>query len=91
MLSKTFKLESWQLRRRSLTFQLSNRLKFVFASQITAQSIEADLYTSPNALRGWHLPEPDILIRTSGVSRLSDFLLWQVSPVLYLLGFTSLY
>lgn len=47
--------------------------------QVTAQSIQADLYTSPNALRGWHLPEPDILVRTSGVSRLSDFLLWQVS------------
>ncbi len=27
-------------------------------------------------------PPLDILIRTSGVRRLSDFLLWQVSPIL---------
>lgn len=31
MLSKTFNLESWQLRRRSLTFQRFNRLKAAFA------------------------------------------------------------
>lgn len=61
----------------SFTLQSSDRRPF--CSQINAKSIEADLYTSPNALRGWHLPEPDILVRTSGVSRLSDFLLWQVS------------
>ncbi|KAK9893782.1 Di-trans-poly-cis-decaprenylcistransferase [Cystobasidium minutum MCA 4210] len=48
-------------------------------SDINAKTLEESLYTSPNALHGWSLPDPDILVRTSGVSRLSDFLLWQVS------------
>lgn len=38
---------------------------------ITDEAITANLYTSAS-------PPLDILIRTSGVSRLSDFLLWQV-------------
>ena len=38
---------------------------------ITADSISENLYTSAS-------PPLDILIRTSGVNRLSDFLLWQV-------------
>ena len=37
---------------------------------ITDETISANLYTSAS-------PPLDILIRTSGVSRLSDFLLWQ--------------
>ena len=46
--------------------------------QITAQTLDEAMYTSPMHLRGWNLPEPDILVRTSGVCRMSDFLLWQV-------------
>lgn len=38
---------------------------------ITEDAIAANLYTAAS-------PPLDILIRTSGVSRLSDFLLWQV-------------
>ncbi|GAA5999964.1 undecaprenyl diphosphate synthase family protein [Rhodotorula paludigena] len=41
-------------------------------SDITEEAITANLYTSAS-------PPLDILIRTSGVSRLSDFLLWQAS------------
>ncbi|BGP12183.1 hypothetical protein JCM10213_009333 [Rhodosporidiobolus nylandii] len=41
-------------------------------SDITEQTLEANLYTSAS-------PPLDILIRTSGVRRLSDFLLWQAS------------
>ncbi|GAA5923488.1 undecaprenyl diphosphate synthase family protein [Sporobolomyces koalae] len=39
-------------------------------SDITEESIASNLYTAAS-------PPVDILIRTSGVSRLSDFLLWQ--------------
>jgi len=42
---------------------------------IDEATIEDRLYT-----RG--CPRPDLLIRTSGVKRLSDFLLWQVCPCL---------
>ena len=41
-------------------------------SAITEKTLSDNLYTSSS-------PPLDILIRTSGVSRLSDFLLWQVS------------
>jgi len=37
-------------------------------------TIEERLYTKG-------CPRPDLLIRTSGVRRLSDFLLWQVIPM----------
>lgn len=53
------------------------------AEEITEERLAAELYTA-----GW--PDPDLLIRTSGEQRLSNFLLWQlayaeihVSPVLW--------
>ena len=39
---------------------------------ITPEAISAHLYTA-------HLPDPDLLIRTGGEARLSNFLLWQLS------------
>ena len=39
---------------------------------ITAEAISAHLYTA-------NLPDPDLLIRTGGEARLSNFLLWQLS------------
>lgn len=51
--------------------------------EITEERVAAELYTAP-----W--PDPDLLIRTSGEMRLSNFLLWQlayaeihVTPVLW--------
>lgn len=40
--------------------------------EITPEHIEASLYTAG-------LPDPDLLIRTGGEARLSNFLLWQAS------------
>ncbi|MBU1304130.1 MAG: isoprenyl transferase [Alphaproteobacteria bacterium] len=40
--------------------------------QITEQTIEAALYTAG-------LPDPDLIVRTSGEQRISNFLLWQAA------------
>ncbi len=40
--------------------------------QITEKTLSEHLYTS-------NLPDPDLLIRTSGEMRISNFLLWQIS------------
>jgi undecaprenyl diphosphate synthase len=40
--------------------------------QITAQTLESELYTGG-------LPDPDLLIRTAGEMRLSNYLLWQIA------------
>ncbi len=42
------------------------------AVEVTEESIGANLYTS-------NLPDPDLLIRTSGEMRVSNFLLWQIA------------
>jgi undecaprenyl diphosphate synthase len=39
---------------------------------ITEQDIQRHLYTA-------HMPDPDLLIRTSGEMRISNFLLWQIA------------
>src|SRR4029079_10153777 len=41
-------------------------------AEITEQTISQHLYTR-------HYPDPDLLIRTSGEMRVSNFLLWQIS------------
>ena len=42
------------------------------ADEIDTEKISAHLYTRA-------IPDPDLLIRTSGEMRLSNFLLWQLS------------
>ncbi len=42
------------------------------SGEITEESIEANLYTSG-------MPQVDLLIRTSGEFRISNFLLWQIA------------
>lgn len=51
--------------------------KKVKAGEMSAESIDES--TIQNALYTWDLPDPDLLIRTSGELRVSNFLLWQIS------------
>ena len=42
------------------------------AEEIDEDALESELYTAG-------LPDPDLLIRTSGEMRVSNFLLWQIA------------
>ena len=46
--------------------------KHLGAERITEEAINRHLYTA-------HMPDPDLLIRTSGEMRLSNYLLWQIA------------
>jgi undecaprenyl diphosphate synthase len=46
--------------------------KHISPALITEEDIHRHLYTA-------HMPDPDLLIRTSGEMRLSNYLLWQVA------------
>lgn len=48
------------------------RQKHIPLDRITEQDIHRHLYTA-------HMPDPDLLIRTSGELRISNFLLWQIA------------
>jgi undecaprenyl diphosphate synthase len=48
------------------------KAKHMAPDQITEEDIHRHLYTA-------HMPDPDLLIRTSGEMRLSNYLLWQVA------------
>ena len=49
-----------------------NKLLKANKTEITERNISENLMTS-------HLPDPDLVIRTSGEKRLSNFLLWQIA------------
>jgi len=46
--------------------------KHIPSDRITEEDIHRHLYTA-------HMPDPDLLIRTSGEMRISNFLLWQIA------------
>lgn len=48
------------------------RQKHLPAERITEEDIHRHLYTA-------HMPDPDLLIRTSGEMRVSNYLLWQIA------------
>jgi undecaprenyl diphosphate synthase len=48
------------------------RHKHISADRITEEDIHRHLYTA-------HMPDPDLLIRTSGEMRISNYLLWQIA------------
>jgi undecaprenyl diphosphate synthase len=41
-------------------------------TRLTEETLSANLYTA-------HMPDPDLVIRTSGEQRISNFLLWQIA------------
>jgi len=47
------------------------------AGRLLPEAIDADLFASRLQTTG--IPDPDLLIRTSGEMRISNFLLWQIS------------
>lgn len=49
----------------------------VASGELNPQDIDNDLMSS--AFVGWDLPDPDLLIRTSGEQRVSNFMLWQMA------------
>ncbi len=55
---------------RSLSAEMKQ--KHISPDHITEEDIHRHLYTA-------HMPDPDLLIRTSGEMRLSNYLLWQVA------------
>jgi undecaprenyl diphosphate synthase len=48
------------------------RQKHIHMEDLTEQDIQRHLYTA-------HMPDPDLLIRTSGEMRISNYLLWQIA------------
>jgi undecaprenyl diphosphate synthase len=46
--------------------------KHIHLEDLTEQDIQRHLYTA-------HMPDPDLLIRTSGEMRVSNYLLWQIA------------
>lgn len=48
------------------------RQKHIHIDDLTEQDIQRHLYTA-------HMPDPDLLIRTSGEMRISNYLLWQIA------------
>ncbi len=52
--------------------ELINTFKKINKNKITETFISKNLYTK-------HIPDPDILIRTGGKKRLSNFMLWQLA------------
>jgi undecaprenyl diphosphate synthase len=55
---------------RSLAAEVAH--KRISPDRITEEDIHRHLYTA-------HMPDPDLLIRTSGEMRLSNYLLWQIA------------
>ena len=52
--------------------ELINTFKLIKMKKITENNIKNNLYTK-------NIPDPDILIRTGGKKRLSNFMLWQLA------------
>ena len=74
-----FSLDNWKRSKKEVTFLFNLLEKFLdkninelIKKKITVNSIKNNLYTK-------NIPDPELLIRTGGQNRLSDFMLWQMS------------
>jgi undecaprenyl diphosphate synthase len=64
----------------NLAFNYSSKIEIIKSfkklikqkKKITPNSVKNNLYTK-------NIPDPELLIRTGGQNRLSDFMLWQIS------------
>ncbi|XP_019696982.2 dehydrodolichyl diphosphate synthase complex subunit DHDDS [Harpegnathos saltator] len=63
--------------RDEITCAIKDIVKGVKHNEIVPEDINEDLIS--NCLYTYNSPDPDLLIRTSGEVRLSDFLMWQIS------------
>ena len=63
--------------RQEITSAVKNITKQITSGKISAESINEELIS--NHLYTKEFPDPELLIRTSGEYRISNFLLWQIS------------
>ena len=57
--------------------ELADAAKRIAASELTPEEIDEDVFAAH--LYAAEMPEPDLVVRTSGELRVSNFLLWQVA------------
>ena len=63
--------------RQEIIEAVRNICEDVREGRIRASSIETEMFSDYLFTKG--IPDPDLLIRTSGECRISNFLLWQIS------------
>lgn len=73
--------------RDEITHAIKDIAKGTKHNNILPEDVNKDLIS--NCLYTYNSPDPDLLIRTSGELRLSDFLMWQVRR--YILFYTYLF
>jgi len=61
----------------SARWELVNAVKSIVSQQIEASDVTADVINQNLATA--QIPDPELLIRTSGEHRISNFLLWQIA------------
>lgn len=61
----------------SSRWEILNAIKQIVKEDITADQINEDLFSQYLTTKG--VPNPELLIRTSGEQRISNFLLWQIA------------
>src|SRR5690606_4909197 len=63
--------------RREMLAGIRSIAELVRDGKLTPENIDEDLFSSMLCTRS--LPDPDLLIRTSGEQRISNFMLWQLA------------